>query len=511
MNQRWFRALFRRRVIVILLLVLQVVFWFHLVFSVSQISQLLSKGLTILSLLAALYIVSKKDKGAYKTTWIFLILSLPLFGGLLYLLFSFQNSTRRFAKNIRSVEGKAAPLFYLPGDDCTEAKKQLGCLYPQVRYLQDYTGFPIYSNSAAQYFSPGEKMFDALLPELKKAEKYIFLEFFIVQEGLMWDSILEILKEKTAQGVKVRFLYDDLGCFLLLPKDYPKKLKEIGIECAVFNPFRPLLTAKQNNRDHRKIISIDGKVAFTGGINLADEYINAIDKHGHWKDSGVMVQGKAAWSFTLMFLEMWEICTGCNENYALYYPGHTTFREIRTDGFVQPYADSPMDTENVGEHVYLQILNQAQDYVYINTPYLIIDDSMVSALCLTAKRGVDVRIVTPHKWDKWFVHMTTRSYYRELIKAGVKVYEYTNGFIHSKTFVSDDRTATVGTTNLDFRSLYLQFECGALLFDSPAVREMKEDFLNTLEICQPITERDCSTNVVMRLFQDILRLFAPLM
>ncbi len=511
MNQRWFRALFRRRVIVILLLVLQVVFWVHLVSSVSQISWLLSKGLTILSFLTALYIVSKKDKGAYKTTWLFLILSLPLFGGLLYLLFSFQNSTRRFAKNIHSVEGKAAPLFFLPGDDCSEAKNQLGCLFPQVRYLQDYTGFPIYSNSAARYFSPGEKMLDALLPELKKAEKYIFLEFFIVQEGLMWDSILEILKEKTAQGVKVRLLYDDLGCFLLLPKDYPKKLKEIGIECAVFNPFRPLLTAKQNNRDHRKIISIDGKVAFTGGINLADEYINTIDKHGHWKDSGVMVQGKAAWSFTLMFLEMWEICTGCNENYALFYPGHNTFREIQTDGFVQPYADSPMDTENVGEHVYLQILNQAQDYVYINTPYLIIDDSMVSALCLTAKRGVDVRIVTPHKWDKWFVHMTTRSYYRELIKAGVKIYEYTNGFIHSKTFVCDDRTATVGTTNLDFRSLYLHFECGALLLDSSAVKEVKEDFLNTLEICQPITEKDCSTNVVMRLFQDILRLFAPLM
>jgi len=511
MNRRWFRALFRRRVIIILLLVLQVVFLVHLVSSGSQISRLMSRGLTILSLLAALYIVSKKDKGAYKTTWIFLILSLPLFGGLLYLLFSFQNSTRRFAKNIRRAEGKATPLFCLPGDDYVEAKKQLGYLFPQVRYLQDYTGFPIFSDSAARYFSPGEKMLDALIPELKRAEKYIFLEFFIVQEGLMWDSILEILKEKTAQGVKVRLIYDDLGCFLLLPKDYPKKLKEIGIECVVFNPFRPLLTAKQNNRDHRKIISIDGKVAFTGGINLADEYINAIEKHGYWKDSGVMVQGKAAWSFTLMFLEMWEICTGCNENYALFYPGHNTFREIRTDGFVQPYADSPMDTENVGEHVYLQILNQAQDYVYINTPYLIVDDSMVSALCLTAKRGVDVRIVTPHKWDKWIIHMTTRSYYRELIKAGVKVYEYTNGFIHSKTFVSDDRTATVGTTNLDFRSLYLHFECGALLFDSPAVREVKEDFLNTLEICQPITEKDCSTNVIMRLFQDILRLFAPLM
>lgn len=511
MNKRWFRILFRRRAIVILLLIFQAAFLIHLVCSGSQSSQFISRGLTVLSFLTSLYIVSKKDKGAYKTTWIFLILSLPLFGGLLYLLFCFQSSTRRFAKRINNAEKKAASLFYLPEDNYIDAQKQLGYFFPQVRYLQDYTGFPVYSNSSARYFSSGEEMFHALLGELVKAEKYIFLEFFIIQEGIMWDSILQILKVKASQGVQIRLLYDDLGCFLLLPKDYPKKMKDFGIECAVFNPFRPLLTAKQNNRDHRKIISIDGKTAFTGGINLADEYINAIEKHGHWKDAGVMIEGKAAWSFTLMFLEMWEICTGCNENYALYYPWYKASCQIPANGFVQPYSDSPMDTENVGEHVYLQILNQAQDYVYINTPYLIIDDSMLSALCLTAKRGVDIRIVTPHKWDKWLVHMTTRSYYRELIKAGVKVYEYTNGFIHSKTFVSDDRIATIGTTNLDFRSLYLHFECGALFFDTPAVAQAKEDFLNTLKTCQEITEKDCSTNALMRLFQDILRLFAPLM
>jgi cardiolipin synthase len=511
MNRRWFRALFRRRVIIILLLLIQVAFLVHLVSSGSQTFRLVNRSLTILSLLAVLYIISKKDKGAYKTTWVFLIMALPLFGGLLYMLFSFQNSTRRFAKNIHSAEEKAAPLFRLPGDCYAEAKEQLGCLFPQTRYLQDYMGFPVYSHSSTKYLSPGEKMYEVLLSELEKAENYIFLEFFIVQEGVMWDSILAILKEKAHQGVKVRLIYDDMGCFFLLPNDYPNRLAKDGIECAMFNPFRPFLTAKQNNRDHRKIISIDGKVAFTGGINLADEYINAIEKHGHWKDSGIMIQGKAAWSFTLMFLEMWEICTGCNEDYASYYPWHKDSCKILPDGFVQPYADSPMDTENVGEHVYLQILNQAQDYVYINTPYLIVDDSMVSALSLAAKRGVDVRIITPHKWDKWTIHMTTRSYYRELIKAGVKVYEYTNGFIHAKTFVSDDRTATVGTTNLDFRSLYLHFECGALLFDSTAVMEVKEDFLNTLEICQQITEKDCSSNVVMRLLQDVLRLFAPLM
>lgn len=511
MTRRWFRALFRRRVTVIVLLLLQMAFLIHLISSGSQTFQLVNRILTAVSLLVVLYIVSKKDKGAYKTTWVFLIMALPVFGGLLYILFTFQNSTRRFAKNIQSAEKKAAPLFCLPGDGYAQAEKQLGSLFPQTRYLQDYMGFPIYAHSSAQYLSPGEKMYELLLPELEKAEHYIFLEFFIVQEGVMWDSILAVLKRKARQGVRVRLMYDDMGCFFLLPGDYPRQLAEAGIECAAFNPFRPLLTAKQNNRDHRKIISIDGKTAFTGGINLADEYINAVEKHGHWKDSGILIQGKAAWSFTLLFLEMWEICTGCSESYEAYYPWKDTPCRTPSDGFVQPYADSPMDTENVGEHVYLQILNQAQDYVYISTPYLIVDDSMVSALSLAAKRGVDVRIITPHKWDKWIIHMTTRSYYRELIRSGVRIYEYTNGFIHSKTFVSDDRTATVGTTNLDFRSLYLHFECGALLFDSTAVMEVKEDFISTLKICQPITEDDCRSNVVTRLFQDVLRLFAPLM
>ena len=346
---------------------------------------------------------------------------------------------------------------------------------------------------------------------LEKAEHYIFLEFFIIHEGVMWDSILEILKRKAKQGVTVRLIYDDMGCFLLLPTDYPKQLEQMGISCVKFNPFRPFLSAIQNNRDHRKIISIDGKVAFPGGINLADEYINAIERFGHWKDSAIKVEGEAAWSFTLMFLQMWDACRWEDEDFSRYYPWQTNPCPVIGGGFVQPYMDSPMDTENVGEHVYLQILNQAKDYVYINTPYLIVDDSMVSALTLAAKRGVDVRIITPHKWDKWAIHMTTRSYYRELVKAGVKIYEYTNGFNHSKTFVSDDCTATVGTTNLDFRSLYLHFECGALLFNCEAVSQVKEDFLNTLTICQPITEEDCRHNVFVRLFQDILRLFAPLM
>ena len=511
MRQRWLRTLFRRRVLTILLLLLQVWFLVNLVIGGSQLSQRLSRLLTIVSIVAVLYIVSKRDKGAYKTAWAILILAFPLFGGLMYLLFTFQSSKWRFTKDALRAQDKAKPLYTRSGNRYDAAVRQLPEHRSQICYLQESAGFPIYANTKAHYLTPGEKLLETLLPELEKAEKYIFLEYFIVQEGVMWGSILDVLKRKAAQGVTVRLIYDDMGCFFTLPNNYPKQLKKHGIQCAVFNPFRPVLTVKQNNRDHRKIAVIDGKVAFTGGINLADEYINAIEKHGHWKDAAIMLEGEAAWSLTLIFLQMWELCTHTNEDYSIFYPWQGLTCPVVANGFVQPYADSPTDSENVGEHVYLQIINNAKEYVYINTPYLIVDDSVLSALCLAAKSGVDVRIVTPHRWDKWLVHMTTRSYYRELIKAGVKIYEYTNGFIHSKTFVSDDHTATVGTTNLDFRSLYLHFECGALIFDSPAVMEVKEDFLQTLDICQRITEEACKANVVLRLLQDILRLFAPLM
>ena len=508
---KWLRKLFRRRMLIAVLIVAQAAFFIYLVASGSMLSQRLSQLLTIISILVVLYIVSKRDKGSYKTLWVFLILSFPILGGLMYLLITCQTTTRIMRKDITQAQEQTKGLYTIPGDGYAEAKDVTGSHFPQVRYLQDYAGFPVYSNTRTTYLCPGESFHERLLQQLEKAEYYIFLEFFIVQEGVMWDAIFDILKQKAAQGVKVRLIYDDLGCFFMLPTDFVQQLERVGIECAIFNPFRPFLTVKQNNRDHRKIVVIDGKVAFTGGINLADEYINAKEKYGHWKDSAIMLEGKAAWSFTLMFLEMWQLCKKCDEDIASYYPWQFTPCDVEADGLVQPYADSPMDNENVGEHVYLQILNEATDYVYINTPYLIVDDSMVSALCLAAKRGVDVRIVTPHRWDKWLVHMTTRSYYRELIRAGVKVYEYSSGFIHAKSFVSDDIIGTVGTTNLDFRSLYLHFECGTWMYSSRAVTQIKEDFLNTLEVCQQIEEKDCAKYLSSKLLQEILRLFAPLM
>ena len=511
MNQKWLRQLLQRRFFVILLLLVQLVVIIYTAISGSIASQLVSEILTLLSILVCLYIISRNSTGGYKLIWIFMILMFPVFGGLLYLLFSFQGDTKKFARHAARTEAKAKSMLGFHGTSEEELLEELPSQATQMQYLQNHAGFPVYTDSQTLYLSPGEKKFDCLLQELKKAQRYIFLEYFIIQEGCMWNSILEILKDKAAQGVKVRVLYDDIGCFLKLPQDYDSQLRSMGIDCRVFNRFKPVLTSMQNNRDHRKIAVIDGKVAFTGGINLADEYINAIERFGHWKDASVMVSGKAAWSFTLMFLQMWELTTGEDEDYAQYDPWVLTDCPAQASGFVQPYADSPMDKENVGEQVYLQIINNARQYLYINTPYLIIDESMMSALCLAAKSGVDVRIVTPHKWDKWFVHVTTRSYYRDLMAAGVRIYEYSRGFIHSKTFVSDDTVATVGTTNLDFRSLYLSFECGVLMYRTEAVTQLKADFLNTLEQCHEITDGDCQCSPILKIFQDILRLFAPLM
>lgn len=508
-GKKWFGALLRRRMLIIVLLLIQIVFFIYFLLSGSLASEIIHNCLNIISLAVLIHVVATdRSKGAYKLTWALLILIFPVFGGVFYIILNVQSSTKWFQRRIIKTEAKANKCRTMFNNGYDSAKENIPQYAPQITYLQNCAGFPVYNNSRAVYFKSGEDKLERLLTELEKAEKYIFLEYFIVQEGKMWDSILEILKRKAAAGVKVRFMYDDLGCFFLLPKDYPEELKKFGIECVVFNPFRPILSVVQNNRDHRKIVSIDGKVCFTGGVNLADEYINEIERYGHWKDSAIMVEGDAAWSFTIVFLQMWEVCTGIDEDYLIYCPEKT---DIGNDGFIQPFADSPLDDETVGEHVYMQIISNAKKYVYINTPYLIIDENIVSALKLAAKSGVDVRIVTPHVWDKLLVHITTCSYYYELIKSGVKIYEYTKGFNHAKSFVADDETAVVGTINLDYRSLYLHFECGVQIYDNSAIKDIKQDYLNSLKVCHQVSAEECRKNVFIQFLQDVLRLFAPLM
>lgn len=506
---KWMKRLLRQRLLIILIILVQIAFIIWSIFSNSKKWEMLSVFLTWISFFVALYVVNSRDKSAYKTSLVFLILLVPIFGGLFYILFKGTFPWRPMHQKLLEIENKSRNSRLLP-----ESARQSACeSFPwqagQIRYLTDYAEFPIYQGNDTEYFPLGEVALPVMLEEMKKAEKYIFLEYFIIREGKMWDAIAEVLEERAAAGVDVRVIYDDVGCFGGLDGKPFSEAGYQGIRFAAFNRFVPLLSTVQNNRDHRKILAIDGKVAFTGGVNIADEYINAIDRHGHWKDSVLMVRGGAAWSFTVMFLQMWSFCGKCDEPFETYYPADMPHTE--DSGYVLPYTDSPMDTENVGEHVYLQMINSARKYLYITTPYLIIDDSTVSALTLAAKSGVDVRIITPYRYDKFLVHFTTRSYYRKLIHAGVRIYEYSPGFIHSKLFVSDDEVATVGTANLDFRSLYLHFECGAVMYGTRAVGQVKQDFLSTLEACHEITPEDCHRSWFVRLIQSVIRLFAPLM
>jgi cardiolipin synthase len=514
------KLVFRRRSLVILTLLFQIAFIFFIIARAGRYLDFSYWVLYILSIIVCINILNKNEKPGYKITWIFIILLFPIFGGILFIILNFWSNPKKFRKAIDQNINDSRDAFYLAGNRLDE----LTNAYPEFKinahYLQEYAGFPVYGNTRQEYLNSGETFFIKTLEEMEKAKKYIFLEFFIIKEGLMFNSILEILERKAAEGLEIRLMYDDLGCFFTLPPDFREKLKEKGIKTFVFNPFRPIVSSLQNNRDHRKIISIDGRVAFTGGLNLADEYINAVERFGHWKDAAVKIEGDGAWSLTLIFLQMWNLSKKKKDDYASFFPWRDSAVEhaaagveenFERWGYVQPYADSPIDLENVGEHVYIQIINQAKEYVYINTPYLIIDDNLLSALTLAAKSGVDVRIITPHRWDKWIVEITSRSYYRRLIQAGVKVYEYSSGFNHGKTFVSDDKIATVGTTNLDFRSLYLHFECGVLIYSSDTIMSIKEDFLSTLPVSQKITLKDCARNAFQRIIQDVMRIFAPVM
>jgi cardiolipin synthase len=495
-QKNWMRKLFRTRFMIAFFILLQLIVIIIMISGSVKRFAIIYPILSLISLYVVLNMINKKNKPAYKLLWVIQIALFPIFGGLFYLLTQFQSSNKKLKNRLASVDQRVKSLLIQDAETLrrihTVSKEHL----PQINYLQNYIGFPVYQNTLADYLPTGEETYTRMLEELDKAEKFIFLE---------------ILQKKARQGVEVRVMYDDMGCFLKLPIDYHKTLEHMGIQCVVFNPFRPVLSTLQNNRDHRKITVIDGKIAFTGGINLSDEYINAVNRYGHWKDNGIMIQGAAVWSFTLMFLQMWNMSRETTEDFAKYRTYELMSMDSKSDGFFIPYGDSPLDEEHVGEHIYLQMIYNAKKYLYIYTPYLIVDDDMISALTLAAKSGVDVRIVTPHKHDRWFVHLTTRSYYRELIKAGVRIYEYTDGFIHSKTFISDDKTATVGTTNLDFRSLYLHFECGVWIHKSRVVQDILKDYQDTLEICHEITNEECECNVAMRFIQDILRVFAPLM
>lgn len=508
MQKKWIRLLFRRRVAVVLSLLLQIALMTFMVYSSSVTYQWIQHSLTLISTLAVLHIISTGARSGTKLLWSVMILTFPLFGGLLYLMVRLQGVTMTFRRQLSATEKKMQPFFAQDTKTYKQLEKKWPTYANQYDYLTKTCGFCAYENGGTEYLSPGEQCFEKMLLELEKAERFIFLEYFIIQEGRFWNSILDVLKKKAAQGVDVRLIYDDMGCFVLLPLDYQKRMEAMGIRCVVFNKFRPVLSTVQNHRDHRKIMVIDGKVAFTGGVNLSDEYINEKERFGHWKDAAIMHRGQAVNSYTLMFLTMWQTLTGEE----LETTNFLTLPEGEPQkGFVIPFCDSPVDMEYVGERVYMNLIHSARQYLYIQTPYLIIDDGMVSALILAAKSGVDVRIVTPGIPDKKYVHITTRSYYRELIEGGVKIYEYTPGFIHSKLMIADDAVGVVGTVNMDCRSLFLHFECGSWLCGCEEIQNIRADFTKTLKKCKKIKISDCKLRFIKRIMQMILRLFAPLL
>ncbi|MBR2926986.1 MAG: cardiolipin synthase [Clostridia bacterium] len=506
---RDFQNLFGRRLLIILLVILQAVFSILLIMRYAQFHWI-ANVFELLSVITALHLLMRQVKPALKISLIFFILLFPLFGGILYWMFYLQ-TTAHFGvrKKVLLMEQTRRADYRYQSVPSEEICEQLPTNQILAHYLESVAGFPVYRNTESTYFPTGNEMLTSLLEDLKRAERYIFLEYFIIAKGEMWDGILEILCEKVAQGVDVRVIYDDFGCFLTLPPKYAQRLQQSGIQCRVFNKVYPLLSSAHNNRDHRKIAVIDGQVAYTGGINLADEYINKKIRYGHWKDCAIRIKGDGAWAFTTMFLQMWALLSGKEEDVLAYQPTPSVCE--RSSGWIQPYTDSPVSTENVGERVYMHLIQNARRYLYITTPYLMVDDDLISALKFAAKSGVDVRILTPEIPDKKLVHFTTRTYYPELLEAGVRIYEYSGGFIHSKCFISDDIIATVGTANLDFRSLYFHFECGTCLYRTDSILAVKQDFLNTVDKSKPIFKNDCKTGLFARLMQRIVRLFAPLM
>lgn len=505
------QILLHRLVIVIFMLTLQILALVIMILKFNNYFVYFYVFCVLLSLLVLLHVINNKSNPSYKIAWILPILIFPIFGGLFYILFGGNKLSNRIRKKMNMIKSKMQSIDFdektirlLERENIVAAK--------QAKYIQKNSKLPIYNNVYTEYYSIGEDMFMRLKEELRKAKHYIFLEFFIIEEGIMWNSILDILVEKVQEGVDVRVMYDDMGCIMTLPYKYSKKLEQMGIKTCVFNPFVPILSSRINNRNHRKIVVIDGHTGFTGGINLADEYINIYPKHGHWKDSGIMLKGTAVWNLTIMFLSMWDYARGIDEDYENYRPKIYFDEKINSKGYVLPYNDSPLDDETIGENVYLNMINNANKYIYITTPYLIIDNEMITALTLASKSGVDVKIITPGIPDKKIVNEVTKSYYEILIENGVKIYEYTPGFVHAKNFIIDDEYATVGTINLDYRSLYLHFECGVWMYNTDAINDMKKDFEETLEKSKEITLQGCrKVHKCRKLLRAILKLFAPLL
>ncbi len=502
--------LFSRIFVFFLMVVLQMIFFVFIVYNAS-ISKNLNIVIAILQFLIIVYIANDKSDPTMKLTWAIIIMFFPAFGTLMYLYFRLQPGSIMLKRRLEHIDLKSVR--YLQPDqeiynDLQIQDKQVSSL---AKYVYDHTGCPIYRNTTVKYLNCGEEKYKALIEKLEEAENFIFMEYFIIEEGRVWNSILRVLEKKVQQGVEVRVMYDGLCSLTKLEIGYFKKLRKKGIKSKPFAPARPFLTTQQNNRDHRKILVVDGKVAFTGGINLADEYMNITDKFGYWKDTAVMLTGEAARTYTLLFLQMWNVTEKTIGNFDRYINVKQD-KFIPNDGYILGYGDDPFGKERIGESVYLHIINTSTKYLHIVSPYLVIDNVMMSSLKFAAKRGVDVKIVLPGIPDKGYAYCLARTYYKELIEEGVEIYEYTPGFTHAKMFISDDEKATVGTINLDYRSLFLHFENGCFIYKSKTILDIEDDFQQMIYESKKVSLMECRNRpLYYKVCGKLLRLIAPIM
>ena len=504
-----FSFMFSRLFLVVIMLMVQIVLLITLIVLFSMSAIYMHLLFTIFSFAAVMFVVSNYENPSYKLTWIIVILTFPLTGWVFYLMFGNKRMPSKLKKRIDSALEDTKlhmPFNYLAEERLLSLGEDRAA---QSMYVYNIAGSPAFENTSSKYFPVGELMYHQILTELETAKEFIFLEFFIIRPGAMWDSIFKILKQKAAAGIDVYMIYDDIGCINTMTRGRAKEIRDAGVRICIFNPFRPRISMIMNYRDHRKLIVIDGKTAFCGGINIADEYINAYERFGHWKDTGVMLKGEAVWPLTFMFLQMWQFATDEHIDFNSYWKHDCA---EASDGLVQPFGDTPLDRYNTTETAFLNIIYRAKRYVYITTPYLVIGNEMMYALCSAAQSGVDVRIITPYIYDKWYVHLLTQSHYPQLIKAGVKIYEYLPGFMHGKMFLSDDEICMVGTCNMDFRSLYLHFECSVVFYQSSLISDVKKDMLDCQQLSSVITLDDVKNIPARkRIARSFLRIFAPLM
>ncbi len=505
-----FYLIFSRMGLVLGLLLIQVFFLLGVFQWFEDFLPHILGGTALFTVVMVLYLINSRIDPSAKITWLVVIMLLPVFGALLLWYTQSDIGHRALKFRLNQLVSQTKESIVQSGEVMEAFRKEDAGAANLVQYMQRSGCFPVFNNTSVTYFPIGEKKWKEVLCQLEQAKHFIFLEYFIIDEGLMWGKILEILAQKVQEGVDVRVMYDGTCEFSTLPYDYPKRLNALGIKCKMFSPVTPFISTHYNYRDHRKILVIDGHTAFNGGVNLADEYINHIVKFGHWKDTAVMIKGEAVKNFTLMFLQMWGIDEKVTEfEQFLKYPA---LGQKNAAGYVVPYGDCPLDGDKVGERVYMDILNRAKKYVHIMSPYLILDGEMETALKFAAERGVEVKLILPGIPDKQIPYALAKTHYASLLDSGVKIYEYTPGFVHAKVFISDGREAVTGTINLDYRSLYHHFECATYMYGVDCIPEIEADFQSTAAKCREVTPVTVQhESLKLKLTGVLMKVLAPLM